>query len=344
MIRLCLAAPIGALVLLSACGGHGGNSPSPTGGGSAPTPSPSSAPTPTPTSVSYQKFAALTGAQTFQSACSGRETGSSHRLLPASEFGKGLTFSRTGTDPTWNVSTPSNYADLPINLTFGPSDFVVDAFPTRDVYRKTNVLGQTDVFGYGYSETFEAGLDYVSESYVAFRPGNGPSAAIYCVFGVPTQLNDQLPTVTTSSAFISYEKYALTGDVQIINPDGSRTDYDPSQIAVDFRADPRTGKITVMLILVSRTTMSDGSTTETYLGDVSGEVVIDGSSQNFAGPVNYRRGTERISAGNFGGWFFGPKGTEVGIAINFDFVTEDGKRVSSALVITGTGQGEFVQA
>lgn len=39
-----------------------------------------------------------------------------------------------------------------------------------------------------------------------------------------------------------------------------------------------------------------------------------------------------------------PIGTEVGTAIGFDFVIEDCKAVSGALVITGTNQGEFVQA
>ena len=318
-----LALPLLALALsLTACGGGGGSSaPPPTGGG---TPAPT--PTPTPTPISYTPYANLSGNQSFDSACAGLYNAGF--VILSTGFGNypesqaSLNIDYTAATQTYSVE---GGFDVPFTYAFGPSERDPNSTATSLLYSKPDENGFTTRFGIGARQLGGTTPEYVRTARLFARPSGG-ILDINCVFGVPTQTNDALPSST-----INYSSFSLSGNM-IVRSGALQGQYDLGESTVTLSANPANGEIRTRMTLIGRRFTQSGLSTErTSLGVYTGEAEIDGSVASFVGGVF---GEDRaVSASNFGGWFFGPSGREAGYAFAINaFVPDTGDEQ----VATGT--------
>lgn len=302
-------------LVLSACGGGGNSSPPPTtGGGGNPAPSPS----PTPTPVSYTKFDDLTGDQTFNTACSldpaingGLGTGG---ITPFTSF---FTFAFADATDTWTIAGPT-LTDT-FNSSFGPSEISSQAAGEFTVYRRELTINGNNVaefFALITPQLNNGTVDYVrGGDAVMFGTGNQIQAFYRCVFGVPTELDDQLPAST-----VSYDQFvSANGNAQLTDGAGVTSQYNIADTQIAVTANPTNGEITVTLNVRGREITRDPntgqvstSTTITDLGTYTGNTATTGTIQGFEGLLSDSNGQ---FVGEYSGWFFGPQGIELGIAL-----------------------------
>ena len=315
------ALPFIALALsLTACGGDKGSSPPPPDN-----PPPTGTPTPTPPPISYTKFADLTGNQSFDSACAG--SFNANEPLLSSGFGSypdsyaSLNIDYVAATQTYTVEGGT---DVQFSYSFGPGDLDANSSASSILYRKVDENGFTTRFGIGARSLGGAMPEYVRTARLFARPSSSVSD-LYCVFGVPTQLNDALPATT-----ISYASFALTGNMFVRSGDLAGQ-YDLGESTVTMTANPTNGEIRTRMTLIGRRFEQGGlSQTRTPLGVYLGEASIDGSQASFVGGVF---GDDRaVGASNFGGWFFGPSGKEAGYAFALTAFTPD---TSDEMLATG---------
>ena len=325
--------------LLPSCGGgdsSSGGTPPLTGGGGGGTPS--------PPAISYTKFADLTGNQTFDSACSGVQLGSSQGASGATGFTQGLGFAYTASTDTWSITPAAGQFRNDVTLSFGPSDLVEEASTGTALYRRRNADGRTERFGYFTPPSLDPVPAYVRDVSVGAPLADGSAGISYCVFGVPTSLEDKIPDVVENSGFISYASDAVRGDVFVLTQDGQFEQYSLEKTVIDFRADPRDGSIKIRLYLNGQRYFDGGVLSDEVVsfGTVFGETSIDGSEQNYSGGSSTDQDDGGFIGFDFGGWFFGPQGAENGFVFDIMQNRNDGATVFGAGVVIGTGASEFV--
>lgn len=296
-----------ALVWLLVGCGSGGDG----GAGGAPvTPvSPPSPPAPT-----YKKYAELTGDQAFKSACSSLVLG----VVPfmprgLTAFENGLNLSYTGSNNTYAVSGDG------VTSTYGPGE--LDPTAPMGTQRYTRVVnGFTERFLIAQPSVNGINLDYMRVfTLLTQASSSAPSVVSYtCIFGVPTQPGD-----APAGSNIPFVRVALNGAAYIAE-NGVNQSYSLTGSTATFAANVTNGAITITLQLVgvlqTPTGPSGGSVS---LGEYRGTGGIGESQRTFAGSMNDVTSATPTMVGNFGGWFFGPKGAESG----------------TVLVMTGTQPG-----
>lgn len=284
-------------VLLAGCGGssNGGGSvvtPTPT-----PTPSPTPSPTPTP---SYSTYAALSGNQSFKTACASLGfTGVPPMSNPATAYGDGLVLDYTAGTESYAISGDGQ------SLSFGPVDRDPAAPASVRAYVST-VDGFTRRFSIGQPSAGGTALDYM-RGFQLYAPKNGPAVQYACVFGVPTLAGD-LPT----TAF-NYGKASVNGVAYGADASGMRTlSLEGSTISVAYDPVARTVATTITLVGTVQTAAGPGATVQ--LGSYSGTATIDSTKGSYYGPItsSNREGVFAF----FGGWFFGPQAREAGFTAN----------------------------
>ena len=230
MIRIQCLTLAAACALLSACGGgdSGGNTAPPTGGGGG------GGNTPPPT-ISYKKYTELTGDQSFKTGCAGL-TSASERI-DAFGFGRyqdiptTISIDYAAATQSWRTVGQSYFAK-PIDWTFTPA--MIQASPPADAiyYRKDNPDGTAERFYISARPLGAQAPEYVRASLLTYRFDTDPPEYRYCVFGVPTELNDTRPTTTVTYANASVGGFALFGSGSTI---GS---YDLGESTVTISANP----------------------------------------------------------------------------------------------------------
>ncbi len=311
ILSVVLCAPI---ALLSACGGDGSSSPSATSASPTPTPTPSASPTPSPTPgpSGYTRFDDLSGDQEFSTACStfGNSSQDPERITPFEEF---FTYSFTQATQTWRLAGQTLQGTT--DSSFGPQDIVEDTIGVVTRYERGD-----ERFSISTPQLTVGSVNYARTArQLTLVDGAGGTPFYRCVFGVPTRLDDPLPSTEFSfgQAMDHFGYMAVTDNDLILRtyqPDASTSDIevDPDARTISIRfevagpeitRDPNTGTVT---IASTNTLIETYRGTATYEDDVqgfTGELFL--ADQN---PANAE------AVGTFSGAFFGPQGEEIAIA------------------------------
>jgi hypothetical protein len=272
----------------------------------------------------------LTGNQAFATACGGTN---GPDVVQAQGFGRAATGNMlisldfNDAADTWRVTGTSRTGEA-FDTTFRPED--IDAASTftnftdylRDPgtgFRNRLLLGDKPITGLT--------RDYVRQFVHVVRPtATSVPSTYFCTYGIPTPLTDALPAGT-----LNYASFRVVGQGMIQGgPQGGA--YDLGESLITLTANPSNGQITARLELVGRLQTPTGlSDTRTELGIYNGQAQIDGTQQNFSAVLG---GVNRAITGpaNFGGWFFGPQGTEAG----FGFAIQAAQQTGERLVIAGS--------
>ncbi|WP_265563132.1 hypothetical protein [Sphingomicrobium arenosum] len=302
------------VLALTACGGGGSEkAPSP-----PPVSQPSPSPTPTPAPATYSTFAQLTGNRSFDSACTIFFNGSQPWLSSGfgafPDVGSSLNIDYLADSDSWTVEGAS---DAPFSYTFSPSDRSPTSSSSEPVYRKADGKGFDTRFAIGARALGSQAPEYVRTARMIARP-DAALSDYFCVFGVPTRLDDTLPTST-----LRYSAFSVLGTL-LVTGGALAGQYELSESVVTLSANPSTGEILTTIDLVGRQFMGGSlSETRTDLGSYYGEASIDGSVASFSGGIF---GSDRaVGAANFSGWFFGPQGREAGYSFAIDSFGAEGE-------------------
>ena len=324
-MKLKFAALCAPIAILAACGG-GDSAPPPTGGG-GPTPSPSPSPSPTP-SISYTAFDDLTGDQSFRTACTIIETngGGFATGFAASTRSDFAPLSFTEATETWSIELAAPGDDT---RSFGPSDLIADPPEGRIAYERANAGGGTDAFTVTLSDFGSISFDYLRGTDFIGNRNTGAFIGLPCVFGVPTVLEDTLPT-----GGVAYTEVTVTGAAFVVDRTSGlvTTTYELSESIATLSADaPADDEINTTINLRGREILPNG--------DLSDTVVDFRSYGNGFSAINTEIGSDSVERGEFQGafefggssqigaeyigWFFGPEGVEAGYAFSIRYF-EDG--------------------
>ena len=319
-MKLKFAALCAPIAMLAACGG-GDSAPPPTGGG-GPTPSPSPSPSPTP-SISYTAFDDLTGDQVFNTACA--EGIDIQRTNTIALFDEDFTFAFAAASETWTIAGESR--EGPINTSFGPADITEEDPGVLVLYQRPSPTGgPSEIFAFGTPQWPNADPQYVRGAFLQSERDNGSVASFNCVFGVPTDLNDELPTSTVT---YNQESEVFGSLLEITGPAGNEifTSYDLAPTTMTVSADPTTLEVSFDIDLRGFEVTFDATTGDrivstdvTSFGVYTGEAFVsDEGKQTLRGGNLFRDGAVQLFAPATG-WFFGPQGEEIGLVFT---ATED---------------------
>lgn len=311
---------LGSMILaLAACGdgsGGGGSVPIVSGPAPSPTPSPSPSPSSTSTPTPYSTYAQLTGNQSFKTGCIGaRNDYNPPATQPIVPFGRGLTLDYAAATQTYTLTPDPNdtgiFGSQPRN--YGPADRDPNAPATSTVFTRTTG-GFVERLAIGSNSANGGSPDYVRGFSLRVplfgTPStNLPAANYFCVFGVPTRLDD-LPVSNPG-----YTRGGVNG-VATDYKAGAPVTYAVGQSQVSFSADFATGKVTTTIRMLGAASTSSGTSTTTVdLGTYTGTGTID-SRGYFTGQLT---STDRqIREATFGGWFFGPQASEAAFSLGFN--------------------------
>ncbi len=327
-------------VVLAACGGGDGSSNSSTppatgGGGGGTGGGGGGTPTPPPPAITYTAFNDLTGDQSFQTACAiGANSMQTFAFSLFSDAG-GISYSFAEAGETW--TNTSNGAFGGFSETFGPSDIVEDEPGVRTFYQRQNPAGVlSDIFVFGTPQWPNATPDYVRGSF--FQSSEG--GAFNCVFGVPTLLEDDLPSST-----VTYSQETDAAGTLVTFPGQSgagfgptATSFDLSPTAFTVTANPDTGVVTISVDIrgVEFSFDADGNRVDgtdiTEFGTMTGEAQVTDTEQTLFADMFNPDGINFIASAS--GWFFGPQGEEIGIVFSGRQSLADGSAVSFSFGIT----------
>ncbi len=300
----------GALLLAGCSGGSTTQAPSPAPTPTpSPTPAPSPAPSPTPTptptaspsptpAATYTRFDDLFADRSFQSACSGFILpGQPPAVLPVTNFGQGLFFNF--------ISTPQVFAigGDGVSISFNGQDIDASAPVGVLAYVRT-IGGDTDRFSISRPAPGGIGLDYARFASVA-TPRAGTTRLYQCVIGVPTLTTD-LPT-TASGVY----PRSVIGATAYVRDTASARPYSTGRSTITVAADFVARRVTVTGALVGTPLGVAGP--DIPLGSFTATGDINPITGNFTAPLT---SSDRTVTGSISGRFFGPQGSEVGIAFS----------------------------
>lgn len=321
---------------LAACGGGGSTSTPPATGGSGgtPTPTPAPTPTPTPTPVTYTAFNDLSGDQTFGAACAkGASIAQDQQVI---RFDEGFTFSFTEANETWTIAGEA--PDGSFDTMFGPNDIVQSQPGILTLYQRANSsgMGASELFAFGVPQWPTATATYVRGGFVQSTLSNGAVGSYNCVFGVPTLLEDELP-----SQVINFTQEIDAAGTLVVFSGTSSTSFDLAPTTFEVSADPTTGEVTLAFQLRGTEFSFDPNTGERIdstdvvdLGTLNGNATVSDQEQVIVGDLT--AGSNSSLSGLFSGWFFGPQGVEIGITVSGREQRTDGSNVSFSFGVTGT--------
>lgn len=310
---------------LAACGGGGDSStPPPTGGGGGG----GGTPTPTPPAITYTAFNNLTGDRTFRTACALGANNSQNFQTSVFNDPGGITFSFAEASQIWTNASNGGFGEF--SETFGPADLVENIPGVRTFYQRADPnSGFTERFVFGTPQWPSATADYVRGAF--FQSSNGGS--FNCVFGVPTQTDDRLPTST-----ITYSPQ-LDAFGTLVNFNGqTATTYDLDPTTGTITADPVTGIVTISVNLRGFEFSFDAngnrvdSSVITEFGTTTGQAQVTQGAQGFLAQMEKANGIGFVAAAS--GWFFGPQGEEIGIVFSGRESLVDGSNVSFSFGIS----------
>lgn len=233
----------------------------------------------------------------------------------ATAFGDGLSFAYDPGAKSYQITGDGQ------DLTF-TSDNIVFEDDNGRRYEKPNATSGLD-----YLSVYNPGFTVSPTEYGRFgfvqtlRP-DGQVDVYRCVFGVTTLLTDPLPSGTKT-----YSQMFSVANLNVVSPAGTQA-YNGGASLVSFSANPSTGAITLSIEVKGS---SGGATTDFFT--VTGDTSIDGSTENFSGLLV--DGSSTV-VGQFGGWFFGPSGEEVGIAWSITTRLSDGSDFYLAAMTLGS--------
>lgn len=328
MSRIRFLTSVMCCVALASCGGGGSS-----GGGSGSTNNPAPAPTPTPTpSITYQKYTELTGNQDFQSGCAGLYNAS--ELIFHQGFGyyptipSSLVQNYDAASSTWTVEGQEPFG-VEFSYQFGPADLHPSSTDQLQRYERVDGNGfntRYSIYARDFGGTY---AEYVRSSRLFARPLDGGALNdIYCVFGVPTDLDDSYPT----SSF-DYPAISL-GGTAFVRGGAANGQYDLTESVVTLNVNPNTGEVKPTMQLVGRLFTPSGLADErTQLGTYTGTAEVDGTMVGFS---SYLESSDRAyGISQFGGWFFGPQGKEVGFVFSLMATQPDGGEITATGAIQG---------
>jgi hypothetical protein len=300
-VRLTIALVLAGLGTASCDSGNG------PGGAPSPTPSATVAPTPTPTpSISYARYAELTGDQQFKTSCAGIRFEGSPRAQPASRFGDGISLSYAATADTYTVAGV---------YTFGPSDVVPSTPPVERSYvRGTTLLNITQPVANG------TGFEYARGDFVTFLSSAWMNH-FWCALGVPMAQEDRLPGVV-----FAYSATTVSGE-GITRP-FSNDSYDLAASVASMYVNPFAGTVFVQLDLRG---VPRAGGAAVLLGTFQATATIDATKPSIDG--SFTSSDRLIEQSSLGGWFFGPRGKEIGMAFQ---ITATDPATGQARVYAGT--------
>jgi hypothetical protein len=258
----------------------------------------------------------LNGDQSFKTGCIGaRNDYNPPATEPVVPFGKGLTLSYVAATQTYTLTPdPSDTGIFGTQArSYRPADRDTSAPATSTVFTRTTG-GFIERLAIGSNSANGASPDYVRGFSLRVplfgTPStNLPAANYFCIFGVPTRLDD-LPTTIPV-----YTRGGLNG-VATDYKAGAPVTYAVGQSQVSFSADFTTGKVTTTIRLVGAASTSSGTSTTTVdLGTYTGTGTID-TRGYFTGQLTSP--DRQIREASFGGWFFGPQATEAAFSLGFN--------------------------
>jgi hypothetical protein len=253
-------------------------------------------------------------------------------LIDATGFGRFAADTKLSIDynipaQTWDVAGQS-LNGTPIAYQFTPA--MVQASPPANTvyYLKNSPDGSAERLYIGNFPIGTTSPEYMRGSLLNYRVNAGPPEWRYCIFGVPTTLADTRPTTT-----VTYN--TRVNSIGFLATATTLAQYDLSESTATVSANPTTGEIPVSVTLIGRQFTPTGlSDTRVAFGTFSGTATINGTVQSFVDAL--RDSPDRaIQGGNFGGWFFGPQGTEIGMAFTVKGNDSGGNVYTATGTITG---------
>ncbi|MEL7190484.1 MAG: hypothetical protein AAGK17_13100 [Pseudomonadota bacterium] len=278
----------------------------------------------------------MTGDQVFNTACASVANPQGNPSITL--FPDNFTLAFEEASETFTAAGSSPFGD--IDASFGPADIVAEEAGVFTLYFRDS--GQTvngnpfnNVFAFGTPQFNGGSAEYVRLAELITIPaGQTVPSSFQCALGIPTELDDPLPqTVLNFGASLGANGTAtrLAGtDFTIFSAADSVLSLtaDPTNGSIDFTIDVR-GRESTPNPAGGLPILSD---TVEDLASFSGSTSIDGSVQSFSGLTANDQG---LFAGEFSGWFFGPQGAEIGIAINGQVQLPDASTVSFLVVFGG---------
>lgn len=307
-----------SLLALAACGSGGGTR--------SPQPPFVENPPPDPV-ITYTPFAQLTGDQAFDTACatlfSGFEAQLSYGFGSYPDVPSSINIDYDASADSWMVE---GFAGIEYDYVFGPADLDPSSSPTSTLYRQTQPDAFVTRFGIGARSLNGLSPEYVRTARLFARP-DGTLIDTACVFGVPTSLEDELPT-----SVLNYTRFSVAGNMLVRSGSGT-VQYELSESTATLTANPDTGEIDTTIELIGRQFTPTGlSETRTPLGSYSGEAEVDGSIASFTGSIF--ADDRAIGASNFSGWFFGPQGRGAGYAYSITAYGAGGETLTGVGTVT----------
>ncbi|WP_066559493.1 hypothetical protein [Croceicoccus bisphenolivorans] len=309
------------------------------GGGSTttvtPTPSPDSSPSASPTpmqTTSYTAFDDLTGSRAFNSGCGnwfGNQMTSSEWFSSYPADPETLAHKYDASSDSWQIEgVARDYSAGPeYSYLFDPADLDPQSTDAVKRYGFIDTSGSPVVFTIARRTFGAMDAQYVRETRLVAKPGDY-KIDIRCVIGVPTEQDDSMPT-----GKFSYRNFAVAGTAH-----GSTIDYDLRESTANWSVDPVTLASRITINFVGRALTSSGlSPTTVDLGSYHTPFAqVNFPYKSFGGGV-YDSGwngdfTKQPSGmGTFGGSFFGPQGSEIGMGFAIS-----GSHGGSQLLFAGT--------
>lgn len=306
-----------ATAVLTGCSGGASQSSAPIAVAPAPTPSPSPSPTPTPTPTpTYSTLAALTGDQTYKTACAGKNNAAVPPApLPATTFGGGFAFSYTASSSAYALSGNG------LSFSFGPSQRDPAAPTSANTYIVTDVAtGFVSRFTLGVPTAGGTALTYAGGFSLATNPNQ-----YQCSYGVPTLATD-LPAAT-----YTYSKISLNGTIAKYDASmapASLTNYRTTPSVVTLSINPVSKTISGTIVLTGNQILSGGTFgPDEAFGSYTITGTIDTANGSYYANIANSTG---VVVGNLGGWFYGPQGIETLGSLSFTVNTSGGQIIGLA--------------
>ncbi|WP_066555021.1 hypothetical protein [Croceicoccus bisphenolivorans] len=172
-------------------------------------------------------------------------------------------------------------------------------------------------------------------AYGLFNGNFGGVENTTCVFGVPTEPDDE-----PSTSPVSYTAFASGGSIVRVFTDGTFASYTVtgSQEAISVDLNTYTVDITMHLTgtLGNKSASGSGASAETTVDFgtfTANDIEINDEPYSIGGLFNYQDFDLQMP---FQGWFFGPKGKEIGIAVTYFRPNDPGYRAFGNITVTAS--------
>ena len=216
------------------------------------------------------------------------------------------------------------------NLSVGPTDISQDDPVVQTLYLRPSATGgPSEIFVLGTPQWPTAVADFVRGSF--FQTDTGLS--FNCVFGVPTRLDDPLPSST-----ITYSQEIDAAGTLVAFSGQTAASFDLAASTFTITADPTRGNVVISVDVKGNEFSFDAngnridSPDVTGFGTIEGAAFAAGNEQSLFADLS--KATGLSFSGAVSGWFFGPQGEEIGLVFSGREQLTDGSQVSFSFGIT----------